>query len=82
VEAGKLALTCKAFDSWLCNPRLSGRGGTGPGKPSGIPREYTWMTDREEACSEGVCGDPDILILGTNALTINWPVRRSFGHSP
>jgi len=60
--------TCKAFDFWLCNPRVSGSGGSGPGRPSGMPRECTWITAREEACSEGGGGVPDISILGTNAF--------------
>jgi len=60
--------TCKAFDFWLCNPRVSRRGGSGPGRPSGMPRECTWITARVEACSEGGCGVPDILILGANAF--------------
>ena len=47
--------TCKAFDFWLCNPRVSGKGGSGPGRPSGMPRECTWITAREEARSEGGC---------------------------
>ena len=55
-----LASTCKAFEFWLCNPTVSGRGGSGPGRPSGMPRECTWITDREEACSEGGGGVPDI----------------------
>ena len=60
--------TCKAFDFWLCNPRVSGRGGSGPGRPSGMPRECTWITAREEACSEGGGGVPDILILGATTF--------------
>jgi len=65
---GILASTCKAFDFWLCNPRVSGRGGSGPGRPSGIPRECTRITAREEACSEGGGGVPDILILGATTF--------------
>jgi len=65
---GILASTCKAFDFWLCNPRLSGRGGSGPGRPSCMPRECTWITAREEACSEGGGGVPDILILGATTF--------------
>jgi len=45
-----------------------GRGGSGPGRPSGMPRECTWITAREEACSEGGCGVPDILILGATTF--------------
>ena len=33
-----------------------------------MPRECTWITAREEACSKGGGGVPDILILGTNAF--------------
>ena len=65
---GFLTSTCKAFDVWLRNPRVSGRGGSGPGRPSGIPRECTWITAREEACCEGGGGVPDIQILGANAF--------------
>jgi len=63
-----LGSTCKVFDFWLFNPRMSGRGGSGPGRPSGMPRECTWITAREDACSEGGGGDPDISVLGTNAF--------------
>jgi len=76
-----LGSTCKAFNFWLCNPRVSGRGGSGPGRPWGMARECTWITAREEACSEGGGGVPDIPILEQLPLTINWPVRRSFGCS-
>ena len=68
MSAGELVSTCKAFDFWLCNTRVSGRGGRGPGRPSGMPRECTWIAAREEACSEGGGGDPDISILGTNTF--------------
>jgi len=60
--------TCKAFDFWLCNPRVSGRSGSGPGRPSGMPRECTWITAREEACSEEGGGVPVIQMLGANAF--------------
>jgi len=66
--AGKLASTSKAFNFWLCNARVSGRGGTGPGRPSGMPREYTCIKAREAACSEGGSGIPDLPLLGTNAF--------------
>jgi len=33
-----------------------------------MPRERTWITAREEACSEGGGGVPDIQILGANAF--------------
>jgi len=65
---GILASTCKAFDLWLCNPRVSGRGGSGPGRPSGVPLECTWITAREETCSEGGGGVPDILIFGATTF--------------
>ena len=61
-------LTCKAFNFWLCNPRVSGRGGSGPGRPSAIPRECTWITAMEETCSKGGGVVLDILILGPNAF--------------
>jgi len=64
---GILASTCKAFDFWLCNPRVSGRGGSGPGRPSGMPRECTWITARVEARSEGGCTS-NIQILVATAI--------------
>ena len=64
---GILASTCKAFDFWLCNPSVSGRGGSGPCRPSGMPRECTWITAREEACSEGGCTSY-IQLLGATAI--------------
>jgi hypothetical protein len=33
-----------------------------------MPRECTWITAREEACSEGGGGVPDILTLGATAF--------------
>jgi hypothetical protein len=60
-----LPSTCKAFNFWLCNHRVSGRGGSGPGRPSGMPRECPWITPRE-VYSEGGGGVPDIQILGAN----------------
>ena len=42
-----LALTCKAIDIWLSKPRVTRRGASGPGRPSGMPQEYTWITARE-----------------------------------
>jgi len=62
-----LASTCKAFDFWLCNPRVSGRGGSGPGRPSGMPWECTWITAREETRSKGGCTSY-IQILGATAI--------------
>ena len=50
-----LALTCKAFYFWLCKHRVTGRGGSGPGRPSGMPRECTWITAKEQTRSEGGC---------------------------
>jgi len=52
---GILVSTCKAFDFWLCNPWVSGRGVSGPGRPSGMPRECTLITARVEARSKGGC---------------------------
>jgi len=60
--------TCKAFEFWLCNPRVSGRGGSGPDRPSCMPRESTWITAWEAACSEGGGSVPDNQILGANAF--------------
>jgi hypothetical protein len=54
-STGILMSTSKAFNFWLCNPMVSGKGGSGPGRPSGMPRECTWITARVEACSEGGC---------------------------
>jgi len=48
---------------WLCNPRVSGRGGSRPGRPSGIPPGCSWITVRVEVGSEGGGGVADILIL-------------------
>ena len=45
---------------------MSGRGDSGPGRKSGMPREFAWITAMQEACSEGGSGVPDISILGTN----------------
>jgi len=55
-----LGSTCKAFDFWLCNPMVSGKGGSGPGRPSDMPRKCTLITAREEAYSKVGGGDPDI----------------------
>jgi len=33
-----------------------------------MPRECTWIMSREETCSEGGGGVPDIQILGANAF--------------
>ena len=60
--------TCKEFDFWLCNPRVSRRGGSGLGRPSALPLECTWITAKEETCFEGGGGIPDISKLGTNAF--------------
>jgi hypothetical protein len=59
--------TCKAFGFWLYNPRVSGRGGSGPGRPSGMTRECTWITVLVEARSEGDCTS-NIQILGATAI--------------
>jgi len=68
VRASESVSSCKAFDFWLCNPRVSGRGGCGPARQLGMPRECTWITAREQACSEGGGGLPDIPILRANAF--------------
>ena len=46
---------------------MSGRGGSGQGRPSGMPQECTWITASEGSCSEGGGGVADINILGANA---------------
>jgi len=66
--AGELALTCKTFNFWLCNTRVSWRDGSGPGRPSGMPRKWTRITTRQEEFSDGGGGVPDILILGTHVF--------------
>jgi hypothetical protein len=78
--------TCKVFDFWLCNARVSWRGGSGPGRPSGMPRKCTWINAREDACSEGGGGLLHISILGTNAIDdqlaseeVIWTFFRSVG---
>jgi len=53
--AGEVESTCKALDFWICNPRLSGRGRNGPGRPSGIPQECTWITARVEVHFNSRC---------------------------
>ena len=68
ISPGILASTCKAFDFWLYNRRVGGRGGSGPGKLSGMPRECTWITAGSKACSGGGGSVPVISILGTNAF--------------
>jgi len=54
-RSGILVSTCKQFDCWLCNPRVSGRGGSGLGMPSWIRQECCWITAREAAHSAGGC---------------------------
>jgi len=66
IGPGILASPCKGFDFWLCNPSVSGSGGSGPRRLSGMPRECTWITAREEVCSEGGGNVPEIQILGAN----------------
>jgi len=64
---GFLTSTCKAIDFWRCNTRVRGKGGGGPGRPSGVPQGGTWITIREEARSEGGCTS-NIQILGGTAI--------------
>jgi len=52
-KPGILASTCKVFDFWLCNPRVSDRGGNGLHWPSGMPLESTWITARVEVPPTG-----------------------------
>jgi len=58
--AEKLTSSCQAFDFWLCNPRVSRRGRSEPGRPSGMPQECTWSTARVEECSVAGGGVRDI----------------------
>ena len=46
---------------------MSGRGGSGPGRSSGMLRECTWITARAEARSDGGCTSY-IQILGATAI--------------
>ena len=61
-------LPCNELDFWLCDPRVSGRGGSGPGRPSGMPRECTLIMAWDEMYSEGGGVVLDESILGTNAF--------------
>jgi len=49
------------------NPRVSGSGGGGPGRPSGKPHECTWIMAMVGRRSEGGCTSY-IQILGANAF--------------
>jgi len=64
---GLLASTCKAFDFWLCNSRVSGTGSSGLGSPSGLTQESTWIMAMVEAHYEGGCTSY-IQILGALAI--------------
>jgi hypothetical protein len=55
---------------WLSNPRVSGRAGSGQGRPSGIPHGYIRKTTREEVCSEGGGHVPDIIIPGATTFDV------------
>jgi len=46
---------------------VSERGGSGPGRSSGMPWDCTWITAREEARSDGGCTSY-IQILGATAI--------------
>jgi hypothetical protein len=46
---------------------VSGRGGSGPGKQSGMPRECAWITASVEARSKGGCTS-FIQIVGVTAI--------------
>jgi len=65
--AGELASTCKAFDVWLCNPRVSGRGASGLGRPSGRGWGNSRITAMEKTSSEGAGGVSENYILQNNA---------------
>jgi len=65
---GIVASTCKAFNFSLYNPRVRWRCGSGPGRPSNMPRECTWMLAKEEACSEEGRGIPEIHFLGATTF--------------
>ena len=63
----RISVDLQSIQLWLCNPWVSGSRGSGPGRPSGIPRECTWITARVEARSEGGCTSY-IQILGATAI--------------
>jgi hypothetical protein len=54
---------CKAFNFWLCNLRVSGRGGCGLGRLSGMLWKCTWIVASAEVCSERGSGIADISVL-------------------
>ena len=76
---GFLASTCKEFELWLCQPMAGGRGGSGLGQQSGMPRECTWIM-------EGRRHIPKVAVLHTFKYlevllwTIYRPVTGLFGH--
>jgi len=63
LSAGEFTSTCTAYDFCLCNPSVSGGGGSGQGRPSGMPRKCTWITARAGAYREGCGGVLHIQIL-------------------
>jgi hypothetical protein len=74
-----IASTFKAVDFWPFNPSVGGRGGSGQGRRSVMPRECTWITAREEACSKGGGGVLDIQILGANVFDNQLAREEVFG---
>jgi len=64
---GFVVSTCKAYNIWLCNCRVSRPGGSGPGRPSGMTKEGSSIMAREESNSEGSCSS-SIEILGGTAI--------------
>jgi hypothetical protein len=53
ISPGIVVSPCKVFDLWFSNPSLGGRDGSGPSRPPGRPREYTWITARVEVRLKG-----------------------------
>jgi len=60
-----LALTCIAFDCWLCNPRVSTSAGSGPGRPRGMPRKCTGILARVEPYNKCGCTLHIQILCGT-----------------
>jgi len=76
-----LASTCNAFECWLCNPRVSGTGGSEPGRPSGIPGNVPGSRLGGRRVLKEAAVFQIFHYLKPMPLTVNWPVRRLFGRS-